>query len=206
MRKRFWGASAILLATAGVCLAGPVPDRGVARSPAGTLHRVADTIPEATKAALDERFVALKAAADEAAADAITREIWTLWRKSGDGQIDEMMSDAIRASGFGQKDRAQALLDEIIKRRPDFAEAWNQRATMRFFEGRNADALADCLEVLKREPRHFGALAGMGLIALSEENFRGSLAALRRAHALHPFLKERHLIPVLEKKLAGVPL
>lgn len=157
-------------------------------------------------AALDERFRALKVARSEEESDPIVADIWALWLKSGDTIVDEMMQDAITASRLGARDRALQLLEEVLRRKPEFAEAWNQRATIRFFEGRDDEALQDCVEVLKREPRHFGALAGMALIAVSREDHAAALSALRRAVDLHPFLKERALIRVLETKVDGKPL
>jgi tetratricopeptide (TPR) repeat protein len=117
-----------------------------------------------------------------------------------------MMRQAAAALGVGAVVRAGGLLDEILKRKPDWAEAWNKRATLRFVERRFDEALADCVETLNREPRHFGALAGMGLIAIEQENWKGALAAYRRALTLNPFIGERAWIPALEKKVEGRPL
>jgi tetratricopeptide (TPR) repeat protein len=162
-----------------------------------------DEAAKARAAALDGQFAALKAAGSEEAAATIVAEIWSLWMQSGDAAIDEMIREASVAMSVGAAIRADRLLEEILKRRPDYAEAWNKRATLRFLQRRFEESLADCLEVLNREPRHFGALAGMGLIAIEQDNFKAALAAFRRAQAIHPFLGERALIPALEQKVEG---
>lgn len=184
-------------------LAGVTP--GKARDATAAVP-IADDQARDRAAALDRQFAGLKAAESEAAAAAITTEIWQLWMTSGDPVLDEMMSEASTALSVGALVRAGNLIDEIVKRRPDWAEAWNKRATLRFVERRFEESLADCVEVLNREPRHFGALAGMGLIAIEQENYKAALSAFRRALAIHPFLGERAFLPALEKMLEGKAL
>ncbi len=94
------------------------------------------------------------------------------------------------------------ILDDIVKRLPNWAEGWNKRATMLYIMGEHDRSLADIERVLALEPRHFGALAGIGLIRMDKGEYREALAALRKALAINPFLKERHgLIPALEKEV-----
>jgi tetratricopeptide (TPR) repeat protein len=99
------------------------------------------------------------------------------------------------------------MLDEVVKRAPEYAEGWNKRATLLYIMGEYDRSRADCDEVLKREPRHFGALAGMGLIAIAQSDYKAALAAYRRALAANPYLKERdEIIPALVKKVEGEKL
>jgi tetratricopeptide (TPR) repeat protein len=102
---------------------------------------------------------------------------------------------------------ARMLLDEVVDIAADFAEGWNRRATLLFIMGEHAASLADIDRVLALEPRHFGALAGRGMIHVAAERWREALAAYRQALAINPHLGERHrLIPALEKRVEGQKL
>jgi len=90
--------------------------------------------------------------------------LWLLWTRSGDAATDRQMAHATELLGAGQLDQAVAILTQIIQKRPTFAEAWNRRATVYYVAGEYRKSIADCDEVLKRNPRHFGALSGLGQI------------------------------------------
>ncbi len=107
----------------------------------------------------------------------------------------------------GAHERALAILDRIVTMAPDFAEGWNKRATVLYMLDRHDKSLEDIAKVLKLEPRHFGAIAGSGLIAIARNDWKTALAAYKRALAINPFLKERfELIPALEQKVKGDPI
>ncbi len=203
--------AALLLAAALSIAAGHRADQAGAASPEMSrappvVLRIADDADRQRATALDRKFAALQAATNEAEATPLIAEIWSLWHTSGHPEVDDLMSKILSLAIFGQGAEAEALIDEVIHLKPDFPEGWNQRATLRYHQGRYAESLADCVEVLKREPRHFGALSGMGLIALAQGDEKGALAAFRRARAVNPFLAQRDLIPLLERKLEGRPL
>ena len=102
---------------------------------------------------------------------------------------------------------AMPVLDDIVARAPNWAEGWNKRATVLYLMGEHDRSLADIDRVLALEPRHFGALAGLGLIRIEKGETREALAAFRRALAVNPFLRERFsLIPALEKQLGEKPI
>ncbi len=197
MRRRW----ALLMMTAVFAIAvAPPPSfllvQAQAQSPADESKRRA--------AELDARFIELKAAKSDAEAEPIVGEIWTLWLQSGRGDVDQLMGEAMRVMQRGGQQLALSMLDEVVKRAPDYAEGWNRRATLLYFMGEYERSKADCDEVLKREPRHFGALAGMGLIGIAQSDFKAALAAYRRAVAVNPFLKDRdQVIPALVKKVEG---
>jgi len=154
-------------------------------------------------ASLDTRFVALKAAASQSQADPIVAEIWALWLQSGNAEVDALISHAMTFMQAGRNSLALAILDDVVKRAPDYAEGWNMRATLLYIMDEYDRSLADCEEVLRREPRHFGALAGMGMIGIAQGNDKAALAAYRRALAVNPYLKEREIISALERKVEG---
>jgi tetratricopeptide (TPR) repeat protein len=158
-------------------------------------------------AELDARFIELHAAKSDAEAGPVVIEIWALWMQSGREEVDQLVREAMRQMQRGAHPLALSMLDEAVKRAPDYAEGWNKRATLLYAMGEFDRSRADCDEALKREPRHFGALAGLGLIAIAQSDYKAALAAYRRALAANPYLKERdEIIPALVKKVEGEKL
>jgi tetratricopeptide (TPR) repeat protein len=156
---------------------------------------------------LDELFERLKTVKDEREGEAAVAEIWKLWLQSGRPELDESMERAAKLIDHGLGALALPLLDDIVGRAPHWAEGWNKRATALYLIGEHDRSLADIERVLALEPRHFGALAGIGLIRVSRGEHRAALAAYRRALAVNPFLQERHeLIPALERKVGDKPI
>jgi tetratricopeptide (TPR) repeat protein len=101
-------------------------------------------------------------------------------------------------------DLALKLLDAIIKMRPDYVEAWNRRATVYYLQNNYARSLADIEQVLVREPRHFGALAGLGMIMQDVGDDKRALEAFRKALAINPHLeKVPALVKTLQEKVEG---
>ncbi len=138
---------------------------------------------------LDFLFGALKVAPDEASAKAIEDRIWALWLASGSDTTNLLMTRAKTAVEAEDLGLAIRLLDVIVETRPQYIEGWNRRATLFFMKKDYASALADIRQVLKREPRHFGALAGLGLIMQDIGDDKRALEAYRKAIAIHPRLK-----------------
>ena len=166
------------------------------------------TADEAARAQrLDGLFALLKTVKDQDEGDAIVADIWKLWLQSGSPVLDARMQEATKLMAYGFLPLALETLDEIVAGAPQWAEGWNKRATVLFLLGHHDRSLADIERVLALEPRHFGALAGIGLIRTDKGELREALAAYRRALAVNPFLKERYgLIPQLEKELGEKPL
>jgi tetratricopeptide (TPR) repeat protein len=161
----------------------------------------------ATARRLDELFGRLKTTKDEQDGKAAVVEIWSLWLRSGRPDLDAAMDEASRLIGAGLPSLALPLLDKLVGRAPDWAEAWNKRATVLYLLGQHDLSLADIERTLALEPRHFGALAGLGLIRIARGEHRAALAAYRRALAVNPFLDERReLIPELERKVGEKPI
>ncbi|WP_428604378.1 tetratricopeptide repeat protein [Sedimenticola sp.] len=144
---------------------------------------------------LDQRFAELKQAPDESRAREIEQAIWKLWMKSGSAEIDKLMQQALEARRWGDYDKALGLLDRMIEMDPQYAEAWNQRATIHFLRDEYEPALADVARTLQLEPRHFGAMAGRGVIRLHQGKTALAIQSIKAAMDYHPFLKERTLVP-----------
>jgi len=138
---------------------------------------------------LDFLFGALKVAPDETSAKTIEDRIWALWLASGSDTCNLLMSRVKTAVDAEKYDLAIRLLDSIIELKPGYVEAWNRRATVFFLKRDYGSALADLRQVLVREPRHFGALSGLGAIMLDVGDEKNALDAYRRALAIDPHLK-----------------
>jgi tetratricopeptide (TPR) repeat protein len=148
---------------------------------------------------LDYWFDALKVAPDEASAKAVEDRIWALWLASGSDTANLLMSRVKTAMEAQDLDLAVSLLTAIIEIKPDFTEAWNRRATIYYLKKEFGRALDDIRQVLAREPRHFGAMSGLGMILQEYGDEKNALAVFRRALAIHPHLQK---IPEMVKQLA----
>ena len=157
---------------------------------------------------LDDLFIALQASPSEMQAANIELEIWTRW---GDHPYDpfanRQMKKGIELMNSGHLGAAENVFSRIINSHPDFAEAWNKRATVRFFRGNDTGSASDILQVIKLEPRHFGALSGLGMIRVRAGDFEGALKAYEAAQRMNPHLLQiKLIIDQLGKKLKGLAL
>jgi tetratricopeptide (TPR) repeat protein len=153
---------------------------------------------------LDTLFSALKIAPDEESAKAIEDRIWAVWIVSGSDTCNLLMSRVKVATDGKDYDLAIKLLDAIIAIKPDFIEAWNRRATVYYLKDDLAHSLADISEVLAREPRHFGALSGLGLILQDIGDDKHALEAYRKALAIDPHLEHiPEVVKTLTEKVEG---
>jgi tetratricopeptide (TPR) repeat protein len=153
---------------------------------------------------LDFLFGALKAAPDETSAKHVEARIWAIWLQTPSDTAALLMMRAKAAMDAQQTDVALKLLDAVIKLRPDYVEAWNRRATLYYLQNDYARSLADIEQVLVREPRHFGALAGLGMIMQDIGDDKRALDAFRKALAVNPHLeKVPELVKSLTEKVEG---
>ena len=167
-----------------------------------------DKVPRAPKGDrtknLDFLFEALKAAPDADAAKLVEGRIWSLWLASGSDTADLLMSRVKTATEAKDTKLALQLLDAVIQLRPDYVEAWNRRATIHFADKDYSKSLADIRQVLAREPRHFGALTGLGVIMQEFNEDKFALEAFRRALAVNPHLqKVPDFVKSLTEKVEG---
>jgi tetratricopeptide (TPR) repeat protein len=153
---------------------------------------------------LDTLFEALKIAPDEPSAKAIEDRIWAQWMVSGSDTCNLLMGRAKAAADGKDYGLAIKLLDAVVELRPDYAEGWNRRATVYYLQKDYAHSLADIREVLTREPRHFGALSGLGAILQEIGDDKHALEAYRRALAIDPHLEHvGEAVKTLSEKVEG---
>lgn len=153
---------------------------------------------------LDFLFGALKAAPDEVSAKHVEARIWAIWLQTPSDTAALLMSRAKTAVDAKKIDVAIKLLDSVIKLRPDYIEAWNRRATLYYMQNDYRRSLADIQQVLIREPRHFGALAGLGMIMQEVGDEKRALDAYRKALAVNPHLEKiPDQVKALTEKVEG---
>lgn len=161
-------------------------------------------VPADKARGLDFLFGALKAAPDEASAKHVEARIWAIWLQTPSDTVALMMTRAKAAMDAQNPDVALKLLDAVVRLRPDYIEGWNRRATLYYLRNDYAHSLADIEQVLVREPRHFGALAGLGMIMQDLGDEKRALDAFRRALAVNPHLeKVPELVKTLSEKVEG---
>jgi len=114
--------------------------------------------------------------------------LWEIWSRSGNDDIDHLLRAGVVELQHGQLEASIDTFSEVIRRQPDFAEGWNKRATVYYLVGEYRKSAADCDEVLKRNPSHFGALSGYGMIWLRLDEPARALERFEQALAVNPNL------------------
>jgi len=156
--------------------------------------------------ALDDLFARLPTA-EAREADRIEREIWIEWSKSGSPAMDLLLERGRDAMAAGAPDVAVEHLTALIDHAPDFAEGWNARATAYFQTGDLGPSISDIGHVLTLNPRHFGALAGLGMIFEQLDQPQKALEVYRAALAINPHLNDvKDSVERLEKTVTGQDL
>jgi tetratricopeptide (TPR) repeat protein len=117
------------------------------------------------------------------------RALWEIWSRSGNDDIDHLLRAGVVELQHGQLEASIDTFSEVIRRQPDFAEGWNKRATVYYLVGEYRKSAADCDEVLKRNPSHFGALSGYGMIWLRLDEPARALERFEQALAVNPNLE-----------------
>ncbi len=155
-------------------------------------------------AALDELFGELRRERKEIAAERIASRIRDEWNSSGSASVDAMMqwsNEAIKAKKFGV---ALDFLDRVTVLQPDYAEGWNMRATVHYLMKSYRKSMADIDRTLRLEPRHFGALSGMGAILKETGRTQGALTAYQRVLTIYPMLRSAQKeVDELSEELPG---
>ena len=214
MTSRFPASRTCRIAILLTAITAVMPLPALAQDPGGTPPKQQKKLPEAPgklpkvgadhTRGLDFLFGALKAAPDEASAKHVEARIWALWMQTPSDTTALLMTRAKVAMDAQQMDVALKLLDAVVKLRPDYVEGWNRRATLYYLQNDYVHSLQDIEQVLVREPRHFGALAGLGMIMQDLGDEKRALDAFRKALAINPHLeKVPELVKTLSEKVEG---
>lgn len=206
---------ASLIRTAGfalalTALAATAPAIAQVKTPPGAARKIPEAPEKLPKIGadrtrgLDFLFGALKAAPDEASAKHVEGRIWALWSQTASDTTALLMTRAKTALDAKQVDLSLQLLSAVVKLKPDYIEGWNRRATLYYLQNDYTRSLQDIEQVLAREPRHFGALAGLGMIMQELGDDKRALDAYRKALAINPHLeKVPELVKTLTEKVEG---
>ena len=153
-----------------------------ARRDAATRLGEVGTMADATMLVVSLRDV------DEEVRARAEQAMWSIWARSGNEEVDRLYETGVQQMSAGELQQSIATFTRIIELDPDFAEGWNKRATLYFLVGDLRKSLADCDQVMKRNPQHFGALAGYAQIYFRLEYYDRALDYSRRALAINPNL------------------
>lgn len=135
----------------------------------------------------------------------VEAKIWALWGASDSPTAEVLLTQSQRAINAGAPAEALSILDRLIAAYPDFAEAWNKRATLYFMMKRYDQSLADIGKVLELEPRHFGALAGKGMILERQKKYSAARTAFEEALAVNPNLEQvKDALKALDRLEQGI--
>ena len=153
-------------------------------------------------ARLDTLFVRLHEAPSWAEARKVEGRIWSIWLESEDENLNTIMRQGILAMNVRDYSGALEAFNSIIRVAPDFAEGWNKRATLYWLMGELQKSIDDIKRTLALEPRHFGALSGLGMIRKKQERPADAIEAYRRALAIYPTMPNAaDQIKILEDQL-----
>ena len=154
---------------------------------------------------LDGLFSELQRVTSDAAAKDVVAEIWQRWTAfEDDPRATSLMAIGIRQMNLGQLRNAERIFTEIISAYPTHAEAWNKRATVRFMRGDDKGSRSDIARVIDLEPRHFGALSGLGMINMRSGDLPAALQAFEAAVRVNPHMDQAEaMIRELRATLRG---
>ena len=152
-------------------------------------------------------FEKLKLSGSESSAQRIEQEIWSVWLEHPDENVRSSMNQGISAMQSGHLEIAESIFSSIILTHPNFSEVWNKRATVRFVQGNYRGSTADIMRVINLEPRHFGALSGLGMIFIKRGDLIKALKVYEVVFKLYPNMPNlADNIAVLRRRLSGYAL
>ena len=143
-------------------------------------------LADQTDTRLDALFETLQNSQDRSEVSETEMRIWAIWHESGQSDIDDMMKEAAELTGVGDLLAAENIYARIVKQAPEFSEGWNRRATVRFYMGDYDGSLADIEQTLKLEPRHFGAMWGLGMILGLKQDYERAILAFEKLLEINP--------------------
>lgn len=156
-----------------------------------------------TDTRLDDLFGILQTSSSQPELMETEASIWKIWFESGQQDIDVLMQEAQAAVDNKDLNQAETLYSEIVKIAPKFSEGWNRRATIRYYRGNYDGSLEDIQRTLLLEPRHFGAVWGLGMILGWQRDYSGAITAFERLLEINPHSRDAGpRIEMLKQELA----
>lgn len=146
----------------------------------------ATLLADQTDPGLDELFELLQADTNFNTIRTTENRIWALWLRHPDADVERLMELGTRRMNLQRYNEALLIFSQVIDRFPDYAEAWNKRATLYYIVGDYTASITDIEETLALEPRHFGALSGLGLVYLQREELAKAKQAFEDLLRVNP--------------------
>jgi len=160
-------------------------------------------VGDQTDQRLDDLFRALQSSQDSVVLLEAETSIWNIWYESGQADIDALLVEAAELMSSGQLAAAESIYSRVIAAAPNFSEGWNRRATVRYYRRDYGGSLDDIKQTLKLEPRHFGAIWGLGMILGSQRDYQRAILAFERLLEIKPHASDaRPRIELLKQELA----
>ena len=139
---------------------------------------------------IDKLFEKLKTSLDYNNSKKIESKIWELWSTHpSKKKLTDLLADGSNYMSQNKLENAYKTFTKTIELDPNWAEAWNKRATVLYLMGKYELSQADIDKVLELENRHFGALSGQGLVQAALKNYQKAIDSYIEAHKVHPFMK-----------------
>ncbi len=160
-------------------------------------------VGDQTDERLEDLFQTLRSSQDSTVLQEAETSIWDIWYESGQADIDVLLVEAAELMGSGQLAAAESIYSRVIATAPNFSEGWNRRATVRYYRRDYTGSLDDIQQTLKLEPRHFGAIWGLGMILGSQRDYQRAILAFERLLEIKPHASDaRPRIELLKQELA----
>lgn len=131
-------------------------------------------------------FADLKAASSASDAQRLESSIWLSWLATDDERSAQLLQRIVQAMEVRDMDEALLASDELVEHAPEFAEGWNKRATIYYLIGDYNASVRDIQRTLQLEPRHFGAISGLGLIFLQKGDLNAALESFESVLEISP--------------------
>jgi tetratricopeptide (TPR) repeat protein len=135
---------------------------------------------------LPELFDRLLKSPSSETSEMLDGQIWEIWVEANDPEMNKLLAAGVEAMEAGDYPTALGAFNQLVEKKPDFAEGWNKRATLYYLMEEDEKSVADIDKTLALEPRHFGALSGLGLIHIRHERYEEAAKAYQRVLAIDP--------------------
>ena len=146
----------------------------------------ASLLADQTDERLNDLFSALLVSTDLTTLRATENKIWEIWFEHPNNNVEQLMQLGVTRMNYNRYADAMLIFSQLIENFPDYAEGWNRRATLHYVLGNYEESIADIEQVLDLEPRHFGALSGLGLVYLQQEQLSKAKQAFEDLIDVHP--------------------
>ncbi len=146
-------------------------------------------IPDQNDPRLEDLFKQLRQTEQTEAGETITRQIWEVWYEATDAETQGLFDKGVIFMTRGDYRSALITFTRVTKAKPEFAEAWNRRATLLYLMGEFGLSMQDIKQTLALEPRHFGAISGMGQILMKQNKLQDAREVFQKALEINPHLQ-----------------